>query len=71
MFSNTSFNSDKQAVQLGGSSQPILVDSKINRPNDVERGKRCICQLLSRNDASISVQLEEQILEFSNKAGVF
>ena len=70
MFSNTSFNSDKEAVQSGGPIQLTLVDSK-KRLSDVERGKRCICQLLSRNDQSIPIQLEEKILELSNTASAF
>lgn len=75
MFSNTSFNSvtssDKQAVKLIGSDQPILVDSNKNRPNNVEQGKRCICQLLNRNDQFIPIQLEEEILELSNRSSAF
>ena len=62
MVSNTSFNSitssDKQAVQSIGSSHPNFVES-----NDVERGERCICQLLSRNDNSIPIQIEEEIVD--------
>ena len=70
MVSNTSFNSitssDKQAVQSIGSSHPNIVES-----NDVERGERCICQLLSRNDNSIPIQIEEEILELSDRSSSF
>ena len=70
MVSNTSFNSitssDKQAVQSIGSSHPNFVES-----NDVERGERCICQLLSRNDNSIPIKIEEEILELSNRSSSF